>query len=207
MGNVKTMENTKTLTIEDMINAEISKIEAGNANEQNVLKLNYLNDILNEISQEWKTINSSREREDSQYVWRAVNNEANWIKTILLEGKLKTIYNNISAIKNTRKVILPDEPLAQKLEALETCKNEVQEEYVDGLVDYDRICRERAMFQKDGLIDRRAYFTPEQILHIAKKLSDEEKVDFWHKYFILADKYIEPELSSLRLNAEKQMGE
>lgn len=207
MENVKTMNNTKIVTVADMINAEIAKIEAGGINEQNVLKLNYLNDVLNEISQEWKKYNSSREREDSQYIWRAVNNEANWIKTILLEGKLKTIYNNISAIKDTRKVILPNEPLAQKLEALEAYKNEVQEEYVDGLVDYERICREREMFNREGLSDVRVNSTPAEILNVVKNFSDEEKVKFWQKYFVLADKFIEPELSSSRLNAEKQMGE
>lgn len=197
----------KILTVEDMINAEIEKIEAGSVNEQNVLKLNYLNDVLNEISQEWKKYNSSREREETQYTWRAVNNEANWIKTILLEGKLKAIYNNISAIKNARKVILPDEPLAQKLETFEAQKKEVQEEYVNGLIDYDRICREREMFEREGLNDARVNSTPAEILATIKKLDDVEKVKFWQKYFVLADKFIEPELTNSKLKAEKQMGE
>lgn len=207
MEKIKTINNEKIITVEDMINAEIDKIKADGMNEQNLLKLCFLDDVMNEIAQEWKRYNSSREREDSQYIWRAVNNEANWLKTILFESKLKAIYNNISTIKNTRRVISPDEPLAQKLEEFETKKNEVQEEYVDGLVDYNRICRERELFNREGLCDERVKFSSTEILNEVEKYNDAEKIKFWHKYFILADKFIEPELSNSKEMTAVQMGE
>lgn len=207
MENVKTIENTKISTVEDMINAEIAKIEAGYIDESNVLKFAYLNEIVEELAQNWKTFNSSREREEAQYTWRAVSNELNWVETILMESKLKTLYDTISTIESTRKVIMPNELLAQKLVELKNQKNAILMEYADRPFDYEKIVRERQMYKDEGLYDYRADLTPTEIVKVVNELDDEQKIKFWQKYFVLADKYIEPKLPNSRLNNLKQMGE
>lgn len=193
---MKKFENLESA--DGMINAEIQKIEAGNRNESNLLKLVFLTEFKKALENSWPRMNSSREKEDSQYVWRAVSNEIKWLKTLLLQGKSIAMTSDIDALKTSMGG-------NQQLEELTFQRDMAKANYYKGVTDYDRIMKEQAEFKRDGLYDDKIEMSAKEILEIVKTFSEEEKLAFWLEYFANADQLIY--VSQFETNNKGQMGE
>lgn len=193
---MKKFENLESA--DGMINAEIQKIEAGNRNESNLLKFVFLTEFKKALENSWPRMNSSRDKEDSQYVWRAVSNEIKWLKTLLLQGKSIAMTSDIDALKTSMGG-------NQQIEELRFQRDMAKADYYKGVTDYDRIMKEQAEFKRDGLYDAKIEMSAKEILEIVKTFSEEEKLAFWLEYFANADQLIY--VSQFETNNKGQMGE
>ncbi len=193
---MKKFENLESA--DGMINAEIQKIEAGNRNESNLLKLVFLTEFKKALENSWPRMNSSRDKEDSQYVWRAVSNEIKWLKTLLLQGKSIAMTSDIDALKTSMGG-------NQQIEELRFQRDMAKADYYKGVTDYDRIMEEQKSFKRDGLYDDKIEMSAKEILEIVKTFSEEEKLAFWLEYFANADQLIY--VSQFETNNKGQMGE
>ncbi len=193
---MKKFENPTTA--EEMIEAEVQKIGAGNRNESNLLKFVFLSELKKEIENSWARINSSRDKEESQYIWRAVSNQIKWLKTLLLQGKSISMTDDVDALT---KMKASEEQIA----TLTFQRDEAKADYYKGVGDYDRIMKEQAEFKRDGLYDSKIDMSAKEILEIVKTFNEEEKLAFWLEYFKNADQLIY--VSQLETNNKGQMGE
>ena len=193
---MKKFENLESA--DGMINAEIQKIEAGNRNESNLLKLVFLTEFKKALENSWPRMNSSREKEDSQYVWRAVSNEIKWLKTLLLQGKSIAMTSDLDALKNSNGE-------AQQIEELKNQRDVTKADFYKGLKDYDRFIEEQKSFKRDDLYDDRIEMSAKDVLEIVKTFNEDEKLAFWLEYFTLADKFIYVPQSET--SGKGQMGE
>lgn len=178
------MKNFENLnTADEMIDAEVQKISAGSRNESNLLRLVFLGEVKNEIKNSWARMNSSRDREESQYIWRAISNEMNWLQTLLLQGKSIAMTSDVDKLKELKGTEV-------NIEHLQVQRDMTKASYYQGVKDYDRYAKEQEDFRKDGLVDLRMDMKTNEILEIVKNLNDNEKLAFWLEYFKLADSFI-----------------
>ena len=193
---MKKFENLTTA--DEMISAEIQKIDAGNRNEGNLLRLVFLTEFKKALENSWARMNSSRAKEDSQYTWRAVANQIKWLQTLLLQGKSIAMTSDLDALKNSNGE-------AQQIEELKNQRDVTKEDFYKGLKDYDRFIEEQKSFKRDDLYDDRIEMSAKDILEIVKTFNEDEKLAFWLEYFTLADKFIYVPQSET--SGKGQMGE
>ena len=191
-------KNENLVTADEMIGIEIQKINAGNRNESNLLKFVFLTALKTELENSWARINSSREKEESQYIWRAVSNQIKWLKTLLLQGKSIAMTDDVNALT---KMKASEEQIA----TLTFQRDEAKADYYRGVGDYDRIMKEQECFKSEGLYDSKIDMKANEILEIVKTFNEEEKLAFWLEYFKNADKFIyTPQIKS---GEKGQLGE
>ena len=193
---MKKLENMTSA--DEMIGAEVQKINAGNRNESNLLKFVFLSEFKKALENSWARINSSRDKEESQYIWRAVSNEIKWLKTLLLQGKSIAMTSDIDALKTSVNG-------KQQIEELTFQRDMVKADYYKGVGDYDRIMKEQAEFKRDGLYDSKIDMKANEILAVVKTFSEEEKLAFWLEYFKNADQLIYT--PQVQTSGKGQMGE
>lgn len=193
---MKKFENLTTA--DEMISAEIQKIDAGNRNEGNLLRLVFLTEFKKALENSWARMNSSRAKEDSQYTWRAVANQIKWLQTLLLQGKSIAMTSDLDALKNSNGE-------AQQIEELKNQRDVTKTDFYKGLKDYDRFIEEQESFKRDDLYDDRIEMSAKDILEIVKTFNEDEKLAFWLEYFTLADKFIYVPQSET--SGKGQMGE
>ena len=189
-----------------MISIEVQKIDAGKRNESNLLRFVFLSALKKELEDSWARMNSSRDKEESQYIWRAVSNQIKWIKTLLLQGKSIAMTEDIANLQSLKGA--DREKYASTLEQVETLKfqrDEAKADYYKGVSDYDRIMREQAEFKRDGLFDSKIDMKAEEILEIVKTFNEDEKLAFWLEYFKNADQLIYT--PQVQISGKGQMGE
>ena len=193
---MKKFENLTTA--DEMISAEIQKIDAGNRNEGNLLRLVFLTEFKKAIENSWARMNSSRAKEDSQYTWRAVANQIKWLQTLLLQGKSIAMTSDLDALKNSNGE-------AQQIEELKNQRDVTKADFYKGLKYYDRFIEEQKSFKRDDLYDDRIEMSAKDVLEIVKTFNEDEKLAFWLEYFTLADKFIYVPQSET--SGKGQMGE
>ena len=193
---MKKLENMTSA--DEMIGAEVQKINAGNRNESNLLKFVFLSEFKKALENSWARINSSREKEESQYIWRAVSNEIKWLKTLLLQGKSIAMTSDIDALKTSVNG-------KQQIEELTFQRDMVKADYYKGVGDYDRIMKEQTEFKRDGLFDSKIDMKANEILAVVKTFSEDEKLAFWLEYFKNADQLIYT--PQVQTSGKGQMGE
>ena len=193
------MKNFENLTTADeMISAEVQNIEAGNRNEGNLLKLVFLSAFKTELENSWPRMNGSRDKEESQYIWRAVSNEIKWLQTLLFQGKSIDMTSDVDSLKTSNGD-------AQQIEELKLQRDITKASFYKGVGDYDRYIKEQTEFKRDGLYDFKIDLSAKEILEIVKTLSEDEKLAFWLEYFKAADKFIY--VPQAKTSGAGQMGE
>ncbi len=193
---MKKIENATTA--DEMIEIEIQKINNGSRNESNLLRLTFLNELKKELENSWARINSSRDREESQYIWRAVHNEINWIETLLLQGKSIAMTRDIDALRKSQAEF-------PELELLKTQRDMTKASYYQGVNDYERFVKEQEALKRDGLYDSKIDMKPAEILQVVQAFDEDARLAFWLEYFKLADKFIYT--SQIEANGKTQKGE
>ena len=142
---MKNLQNARTT--DEMIGAEVQKINAGNRNESNLLRFIFLSELKKELENSWARINSSRDKEESQYIWRAVSNQIKWLRTLLLQGKSIAMTDDISSLERLRKADASKISL-EDIEELKIQRDMTKADFYRGAEDYDRIMKEQAEFKR-----------------------------------------------------------
>lgn len=176
-------------TTDEMINIEVQKINSGSRNESNLLRVIYLDDLGKQIEDIWKKSGRSNDKEELQYLWRAIENEIEWLKTLLLQGKSIAMTADLDALESMRNVDMKGVSNEQ-INELRDNRNNVKADFYVGVSKYDNFASEKESFKKNNLYDSRIDLGAKDVLKRVEKMNEKSRLEFWFKYFKMADKFI-----------------
>lgn len=182
------MENKE---MNEIIRAELAKIEKGSRNEGNLLKYIYLTMRAEEIIENLPRIGSSRAKDEETYRWRYASNEAKWAETLVLQGKSIDLQRLVSLIEDLERVA--PAKFAEKqaeLEELRIQRDFTRANYYMKIADYERIMKERKEIEAMDFDLSDLKISVAEIAKLIKGMKEENKIAFWKKYFEAAAEYI-----------------
>ncbi len=182
------MENKE---MNEIIRAELAKIEKGSRNEGNLLKYIYLTIRAEEIIENLPRIGSSRAKDEETYRWRYASNEAKWAETLVLQGKSIDLQRIVSLIEDLERVAPTKFSEKQaELEELRIQRDFTRANYYMKIADYERIMKERKEIEAMDFDLSDLKISVAEIAKLVKGMKEENKIAFWKKYFEAAAEYI-----------------
>lgn len=175
----------------ELINAEIAKIEGGSRNERELLEYLYLDVKSASILESLPRIGSSRDKDEEIYRWRYAEDKKTLLAWPLMQRRAASLDMKIKKLQDLERV--DGEKFAKILPELEKMKMErdiLKAEYYGIIAKYDEIVKRCKTIEDLNIYLNDLQLKADDILKVIKDLSEEELAIFWKSYFESKEKFI-----------------